>query len=119
MDIRLQQIPAKQLVVGSRPKTEAKKHFAELLQAEQKPKISKHAQLRMKERNIEISDQKWSQIHSKLQEAKAKGVTDSLVVMDTAALLVSIKNNTVVTAMDRNEADSQLFTNINGTILMK
>ena len=46
------------------------------------------------------------------------GVTDSLVLTKEAALVVSAKNNTVITAMGRDEASSQIFTNINGTILI-
>ena len=46
------------------------------------------------------------------------GVKESLVLVDDAALIVSAKNNTVITAMNRAEATAQIFTNINGTILM-
>ncbi|WNF35456.1 TIGR02530 family flagellar biosynthesis protein [Bacillaceae bacterium IKA-2] len=81
-------------------------------------KISKHAQKRLQDRGIEIDQEKWSQISTKVQEAKTKGVHESLVVLKDAALVVSAKNNTVITVMDRNEAKSQIFTNINGTILM-
>lgn len=81
-------------------------------------KISKHAQTRLTERNIKIDDAKWQRISEKVVEARQKGITDSLVVTDQATLLVSTKNNTVVTAMDRQEAQSRIFTNINGTILV-
>ncbi|WP_102028221.1 TIGR02530 family flagellar biosynthesis protein [Salirhabdus sp. Marseille-P4669] len=80
--------------------------------------VSKHAQLRLNERNIEIKESDWSKIQSKMEQAKAKGVTDSLVIMDDALLVVSTKNNTVITAMNKQEATDHIFTNINGTILM-
>lgn len=38
--------------------------------------------------------------------------------MDQAALIVSAKNGTVITAMERDEAKEQLFTNIDGTIVL-
>ena len=72
----------------------------------------------MAQRNIDIDAVTWSKIESKIQQAKKMGVTDSLVLTDNAALVVSAKNNTVITAMDRAEASSQIFTNINGTILI-
>lgn len=53
-----------------------------------------------------------------MNEAKQKGVRDSVVILNDAALLVSAKNNTVVTAMDREEATEKVFTNIDGTILI-
>ena len=69
-------------------------------------------------RNIEISSEKWNQIGAKLDEARQKGVKESLVILDNAALIVSAQNKTVITAMDRNEAESQIFTNINGAIIL-
>jgi flagellar operon protein len=97
--------------------------FNALLQKQLQPetdlKVSKHAQLRLTERNIAIDANTWKSIEAKVSEAKQKGVNDSLVVTNEAALVISTKNNTVITAMNRNEAASQIFTNINGTILME
>jgi len=80
--------------------------------------LSKHAQVRLQQRNISIDEQTWTTIEQKLQTAKTMGVKDSLVLFDEAALIVSVKNNVVVTAMSREEAATQIFTNINGTIIM-
>lgn len=81
--------------------------------------ISKHAQTRMQQRNIHIDAEMWTKVQEKVNEAKQMGVKDSLVLLDNAALIVSAKNNVVVTAMEREEARSQIFTNINGTIIME
>ena len=81
-------------------------------------KISKHATERLAERNIHISDAEWAHVTEKVNEAKMKGIKESLVLMDQAALIVSAKNSTVITAMDRMEAKDQLFTNIDGTIVL-
>lgn len=81
-------------------------------------KVSKHANQRLLERNIHISDAQWQLVSDKVSEARSKGVKDSLVLMDQAALIVSAKNATVITAMDRKEANNQLFTNIDGTIVL-
>jgi len=80
--------------------------------------ISKHAQMRLQQRDINIDQQTWATIEQKLQKAKTMGVKDSLVLLDQAALIVSSKNNVVVTAMSRDEATTQIFTNINGTIIL-
>ena len=81
-------------------------------------KISKHANQRLLERNIHISDAQWQLVSDKVSEARSTGVKDSLVLMEQAALIVSAKNATVITAMDRKEANNQLFTNIDGTIVL-
>ncbi|MFJ7970803.1 TIGR02530 family flagellar biosynthesis protein [Psychrobacillus sp. NPDC096389] len=81
-------------------------------------KVSKHANQRLTERNIHITDAEWQLVSDKVSEARSKGVNDSLVLMDQAALIVSAKNATVITAMDRKEAKDQLFTNIDGTIVL-
>ncbi|MGX2959264.1 TIGR02530 family flagellar biosynthesis protein [Peribacillus sp. JNUCC 23] len=80
--------------------------------------ISKHAQMRLDQRNIHIDETTWTKIEEKVQEAKKIGITESLVVLENAALVVNTKNNIVITAMDRNESASHIFTNINGTILI-
>jgi flagellar operon protein len=81
--------------------------------------VSKHAQERLKQRNINITGENWKTIEEKVSEAKRMGVTDSLVLLPNAALIVSAKNQTVITVLDRKEATSQIFTNINGTIVLE
>jgi flagellar operon protein len=108
------QFPSKQSIKTTSPSLD----FKTMLQEQQELKVSKHASERLQERNIQLNDQQWQLINDKVLEAKQKGVTDSLVVMNNAALLVSAKNNTVVTAMNLEEASNRIFTNINGTILI-
>ena len=94
-------------------------HFQTALQQPQgKLTVSKHAQERLLQRGIHINEAHWKQISEKVLEARKKGVNESLVLLKDAALIVSAKNNTVITAMDRDEARTQIFTNINGTILL-
>jgi len=104
-------------------KQQAHQGFAKHLQSAVDTKdstlsVSKHAQKRLAQRNIEIDQLTWSKIEDKVKEAKKMGVTDSLVITQNAALVISAKNNTVITAMGRDEASSHIFTNLNGTILL-
>lgn len=82
-------------------------------------KISKHAEKRIHERGIVLPEKTWQEMSEKVKEASGKGVKDSIVLTSNAAFVVSAKNKTVITAMDREEASSQLFTNIDGAIILK
>ncbi|SDB88693.1 flagellar operon protein [Pelagirhabdus alkalitolerans] len=123
LDHRIQHVPKQALLKPQshvqNEKTETKRSFKETLdKATDELKISKHAKSRLNERDIAISDEKWAKIESSIKDADKKGITDSLVITEDSALLISVKNKTVVTAMDRSEAQSRVFTNINGTILL-
>lgn len=80
--------------------------------------ISKHASERIEQRGIQINASQWDKIGLKVSEAKRKGVNESLVIVNNAALIVSAKNETVITAMNLQEASNQIFTNINGAIIV-
>ncbi|MEN2766444.1 TIGR02530 family flagellar biosynthesis protein [Ornithinibacillus xuwenensis] len=122
MDHRIHQVPSQhalQFPVTKKPKSiETKLDFKAVLNEQQELKVSKHANERLMERNIQLNDKQWQLINDKVSEAKQKGIKDSLVVMNNAALLVSAENHTVVTAMNLEEASNRIFTNINGTILI-
>ncbi|MEK5443127.1 MULTISPECIES: TIGR02530 family flagellar biosynthesis protein [unclassified Fredinandcohnia] len=122
MDHRILQIQNHPLSLTTRNKVQHRKQpsisFKDTLAKESELVISKHAQKRLDERNINIQDSKWKEIQTKILEAKTKGIQDSLVVTKNAALIVNVPNNTVITAMNRDEANSQIFTNINGTIIL-
>ena len=109
--------PVQPQVVTSSPKQSFMEHLTQAMQPATL-KISKHAAERLAERDIHISDAEWARVTEMVNEAKTKGVKESLVLMDQAALIVSARNSTVITAMDRTEAKDQLFTNIDGTIVL-
>jgi len=79
-------------------------------------KISKHAAMRLETRNITLDAQRLEKLKSAVDRAQAKGVRDSLVVMDDVALVVNIPNRTVITAMNRDELKENVFTNIDGAV---
>jgi flagellar operon protein len=121
MDYRIHQLQNHPLSLPAKRnqlKAESPTTFRDVLQEVVGIKISKHAQKRLEERKIEIAEEKWAMLQEKMIEARDKGIVDSLVVMEKATLIVNTKNNTVITAMDRKEASSQIFTNINGTIIL-
>ena len=93
--------------------------FQEVLNAkvEQKVKFSKHANQRLENRNIELSEDQLERLNQGVGQARTKQIQESLVMMDNLAFIVNVKNNTVVTAMEQGES-GQVFTNIDGAVIV-
>ena len=81
-------------------------------------KFSNHAIERMKTRGISYSPEDITKLSDAISRAAAKGSKDSLVLMNDSALIVSVKNNTVVTVMDKNALKENVFTNIDSTVVI-
>lgn len=81
-------------------------------------KFSKHAMGRLADRNIELSDSQLERLEVGTRKAEQKGIKDSLVIIDQLAFIVNVPNQTVVTAMDSTETNDNIFTNINGAVIM-
>lgn len=80
-------------------------------------RFSKHATARLSDRQIELSDDQLSRLVTGTAKAGAKGINESLVLVDDLAFIVNIKNNTVVTALDSTNADESVYTNIDGAVI--
>lgn len=81
-------------------------------------KFSNHAIERMQSRGINFNQDDISRLNEAVGRAAAKGAKDSLILMNDSALIVSVKNNTVVTVMDKTALKENVFTNIDSTIVM-
>lgn len=81
-------------------------------------RFSKHAASRLAERNIELTDNQIERLQEGAMKAGSKGINDSLVIVDQLAFIVNVPNNTVVTAMKQTEANENVFTNIDGAVIM-
>jgi flagellar operon protein len=92
--------------------------FSKVLDQTQGVKFSQHAQDRLKARNISFSSAQLQQLEGAVNSVAQKGGKDSLVMMGDAALVVSVKNRTVVTAMDRSQMKGNVFTNIDSAVVI-
>lgn len=81
-------------------------------------RFSKHAAQRLSTRNIELTDSQMERLEEGTAKASQKGIKESLVLVDQLAFIVNVPNQTVVTAMQQNETDEQIFTNIDGAVIM-
>ena len=81
-------------------------------------KFSKHASSRLSTRNIELTPEQMGRLNEGAQRASLKGIKESLVLVDSLAFIVNVPSNTVVTAMDNTETKDNIFTNIDGAVIM-
>ena len=81
-------------------------------------KFSKHATNRLSDRNIALTSNQLERLSDGTKKAQEKGIKESLVLVDELAFIVNTKNNTVITAMDQTETKENIFTNIDGAVIM-
>ena len=93
--------------------------FANILQGKvnQELKFSKHANERLENRSIALSEDQLNRLNKGIGQARGKQIQESLVMMDNLAFIVNVKNNVVVTAMEQGES-GQVFTNIDGAVIV-
>ncbi len=80
--------------------------------------FSQHAQDRLRARNITFSAADLANLEGAVNSVAQKGGKESLVMMGDSALVVSVKNRTVVTAMDKMQMRGNVFTNIDSAVII-
>jgi flagellar operon protein len=81
-------------------------------------RFSQHAQDRLKARGISFSANDLQKLEGAVDTVARKGGRESLVMLGDAALVVSVKNRTVVTAVDRESMKGNVFTNIDSAVVL-
>ncbi len=81
-------------------------------------KFSAHAVRRLEERQVDMSSGSLNRLSEGLQQLDAKGAANSVILMDETAFVVSVKNRTVVTAVDNMAAGNNVFTNIDSVAIV-
>ena len=78
--------------------------------------LSKHAAERINE--IGFSENDMENIEKGFKLAEEKGAKNSVMVYKNVALIASIENKTVITAVDKDRAESNVFTNVDSVVLL-
>lgn len=99
--------------------------FNEILQNKQNEKtqgisikFSKHANERLADRNINLTQEQMQRLQSGAKQANEKGINESLILIDDFAFIVNAKSNTVITAMDQRDTEENIYTNIDGAVII-
>jgi len=114
--------PKSKVLPNLRTDTDSAKGFDRVLKnavsSRQEVTFSKHALTRMTERNIHLTQLEMDKIGEAVNRAGAKGIRDSLVLLDKVALIVNIPSKTVVTTIDERSIKESVFTNIDGAVIL-
>ena len=92
--------------------------FQQILENKQTEELhfSKHANERLANRNIDLTEEQKERLKEGVNRASSKGIRDSLVMVDNMAFIVNVTNRTVITAVDNG--DDKIFTNIDGAVVV-
>lgn len=91
------------------------KEFGQILE---ELKFSKHATSRITARAIDLSHADMERLNKGVNLARQKGVRDALIMMDNKVFIANIKNNTVITATTEEQLKENVFTNIDGAVIV-
>ncbi|NMM61449.1 flagellar biosynthesis protein [Clostridium sp. P21] len=80
--------------------------------------ISNHAAERLKERNISFNESDMKNINEGINKAEQKGSKETLILYKDTALITSIKNRTIITAMAKENSKNNVFTNIDSVVIL-
>lgn len=111
---------------SSKPKTKVNSNtenaFKDIFKTEIDKKcnftISNHAAQRLSDRNINFNEADMKNINEGINRASEKGSKDSLIIYKDVALVTSIKNRTIITAVDKESSKGNVFTNIDSVVLL-
>lgn len=92
--------------------------FAEILAQRQTVSFSQHALQRLRDRRLDFSETELEKLGDTVNRMAEKGAKESLIYMNDVALIVSIANRTVITAMDGASAKENIFTKIDSAAIL-
>lgn len=78
--------------------------------------ISKHAALRLNELNF--TDEDMKAVEKGFEIAKEKNSKNAVMIYKDTALIASIENKTIITAVNKDRAKDNIFTNIDSVVIL-
>ena len=108
---------------GIRPSEKTTENsFAQTLDSELKKRevdFSAHAIRRLESRQIDVAENdKMERLNRGVEIAAEKGSEESLILVDSTAFVVSVKNSKVITTVSADDLKGNIFTNIDSTVII-
>lgn len=79
--------------------------------------FSKHASLRVKEREIDITSEDISKLNKALDKAKDKGCKDSVLIYKNNGFITNIKSRKVITVCNMKDTEG-VITNVDSVLFV-
>jgi len=92
--------------------------FKDIVSKNSDVKFSKHATQRLEDRNINLSRDEIVKINKAIDLADSKGIKDTLIIIKDIALIANVKNKTIITAATEEGLKENVFTNIDGAVIL-
>lgn len=100
------------------PDTSFKEMLEQKINEESRLSFSRHAVNRVMERNVDVSSENLERLNEGVRLAEEKGLKEPLILVDSTAYVVNIRNNKVVTVVSDDSLKGTIFTNIDGTVMI-
>jgi flagellar operon protein len=102
---------------GASPAAPPAVPFADVLVSKTGVQFSNHAVQRLQRRGIAVDAATLDRLNAGVDRAAGKGSRDAVVLVDQTAFVVSVRNKTVITAVDREHMRDHVFTNIDSAVI--
>jgi flagellar operon protein len=80
--------------------------------------LSTHAAERMTRRGVEMDDHTVEQLQTAFDLAEKKGSREALFLLDNMAVIASVRDRVVKTALDHRQMEAGVFTQIDTTVVL-
>ena len=117
LGIQIPQTPARQQQPVPSKQADFGATLARATERQNELKISQHAQQRLNSSQVTLSESDMQRIDGAVRKASEKGSNQSLVMLDDLALVVSVRNKVVITAVNEARQKEGVFTNIDSVVI--
>jgi flagellar operon protein len=91
--------------------------FQDALRSAAGVQLSSHAQKRVDRRDLDLDPARMQRLDSAITRAAEKGSRNSVVMLDDLAVVVDVRQRTVVTALNAQQGKERVFTNIDSVVI--
>ncbi|MCG0237975.1 MAG: hypothetical protein L6E13_01515 [Firmicutes bacterium] len=103
---------------ATRPGQTFREALAEALGSPEPIRLSAHAAQRLQASGRTLTPEETARIAAAVDRAASKGARESLVLLGDLALVVSVRNRTVITAVTGERMKENVFTNIDSAVIL-